>query len=136
MNVEPSPDLLEPVRFNDDGLVPAVIQDADTREVLMMAWMDQSSLEITLRTGETHFYSRSRQASWHKGGTSGHIQRVISIRVDCDGDTLLILVRQVGGACHEGYRSCFFRAFDPELGWRTIAERVFQPESVYGKKFT
>ena len=133
MNVsEPSP-LLDAIRYNDAGLVPAVVQDAITCEVLMMAWMDRSAVLKTLETGQTYFYSRSRRSSWHKGGTSGHVQHVESVRLDCDGDTLLILVRQVGGACHEGYRSCFFREWDAGSGWKTIAEKAFEPDSVYGK---
>jgi phosphoribosyl-AMP cyclohydrolase len=123
--------LFEAIRFNDSGLVPAIVQDGETRDVLMMAWMDESAIRNTLRSGQTHFYSRSRRASWHKGATSGHVQYVESIHVDCDGDTLLILVRQIGGACHEGYRSCFFRRWDEREGWRTIAVKSFDPAAVY-----
>jgi phosphoribosyl-AMP cyclohydrolase len=98
------------VRFDDRGLVPAVVQQHDTGEVLMVAWMDRTSLRRTLEVGETVFWSRSRQELWHKGATSGDTQRVVEVRVDCDGDTLLVLVDQHGrGACHTGERSCFGR---------------------------
>lgn len=103
-------DLLGAVRYGADGLVPAIVQDAATGQVLMMAWMDETSLRQTLDLGETVFWSRSRQSYWHKGATSGHTQRVHEIRIDCDGDTLLILVEPAGPACHTGAVSCFFRA--------------------------
>jgi phosphoribosyl-AMP cyclohydrolase len=98
------------LKFNADGLIPTIIQDAASGRVLMMAWMNRASLEKTVATGNTHFWSRSRQKFWMKGETSGHIQTVKDIAFDCDGDTLLIRVDQVGAACHEGYRSCFFRS--------------------------
>jgi phosphoribosyl-AMP cyclohydrolase len=102
------------IAFDDDGLVPAVVQQHDTGEVLMVAWMDRAAFEETLAGGETVFWSRSRQARWHKGETSGDTQRVVEVRVDCDGDTLLVLVDQRGrGACHTGQRSCFGRRIDP-----------------------
>jgi phosphoribosyl-AMP cyclohydrolase len=98
------------VTFDDRGLVPAVVQQHDTGEVLMVAWMDRTGLRRTLEEGETVFWSRSRQELWHKGATSGDTQRVVEVRVDCDGDTLLVLVDQHGrGACHTGERSCFGR---------------------------
>jgi phosphoribosyl-AMP cyclohydrolase len=122
---------LSQLKWAPDGLVPAIVQDAETNEVLMMAWMDEPAIRKTLETGQTHFYSRSRKSSWHKGGTSGHVQHVESIRLDCDGDVLLIRARQVGGACHEGYRSCFFREVDEAGGLRTIAGPVFDAERVY-----
>ncbi|MEX1162845.1 MAG: phosphoribosyl-AMP cyclohydrolase [Nitriliruptor sp.] len=101
---------LSAVAFDDGGLVPAVVQQHDTGEVLMVAWMDRTSLERTLDSGETVFWSRSRQELWHKGATSGDTQRVVEVRIDCDGDTLLVLVDQHGrGACHTGERSCFGR---------------------------
>jgi phosphoribosyl-AMP cyclohydrolase len=120
------------LRWTADGLVAAIVQDAETNDVLMMAWMDRTALRQTLATGETHFYSRSRQSAWHKGETSGHIQRVASIFVDCDADVLLIKARQVGGACHEGYRSCFFRRIDPEGRLQIIAEPIFEAKKIYG----
>lgn len=102
-------EVLEAVTFNKDGLVPAVAQDHATHEVLMMAWMNRDSIEETLRTGQVCYYSRSRQALWRKGETSGHVQKLVELRLDCDGDTLLLLVNQTGPACHTGARSCFFR---------------------------
>ncbi|MBI1324570.1 phosphoribosyl-AMP cyclohydrolase [bacterium] len=129
----PEPDgLFEAIRFDAAGLIPAIVQDAGTGQVLMMAWMDRSAVEKTLETGETWFWSRSRKASWHKGGTSGHVQKVESIRLDCDGDTLLILARQVGGACHDGYFSCFSREADENRQWKRIASPVFDASKVYG----
>jgi phosphoribosyl-AMP cyclohydrolase len=119
------------LRWNADGLIPAIVQDSGTLEVLMMAWMSPEALRKTLELGETHFYSRSRQALWHKGGSSGHIQAVDSVHVDCDGDVLLIKVRQQGGACHEGYRTCFARALNPEGELEVTEPRVFDPASVY-----
>jgi phosphoribosyl-AMP cyclohydrolase len=105
---------LASIAFDDDGLVPAVVQQYDTGEVLMVAWMDRAAFEETLAGGETVFWSRSRGARWHKGETSGDTQRVVEVRVDCDGDTLLVLVDQRGrGACHTGQRSCFGRRIDP-----------------------
>lgn len=124
--------LLDSIKFTSDGLVPAIVQDSEDNEVLMFAWMDRSAVEMTLKTGQTHFFSRSRQSSWHKGGTSGHVQDVDEIRVDCDADVLLIRVRQTGGACHEGYRSCFFRKADADGRLAVLFERVFEPESIYG----
>ncbi len=102
--------LLALVRYDAQGLVPAVVQDARTRAVLMVAWMNAESLGRTLECGEAVFWSRSRQALWHKGATSGHVQRVVEVRIDCDGDTLLLLVEAAGPACHTGAVSCFYRA--------------------------
>jgi len=117
------------VEFGDDGLVPAVAQDADSGEVLMLAYVNERALARTRETGEAHYYSRSREELWHKGGSSGHTQAVDEVRVDCDGDALLYLVDQTGGACHTGYASCFHRTLDGE----TVGERVFDPEEVYGE---
>ena len=103
--------LMDVVHFNADGLVPVVAQQHDTGEVLMLAWMDRAALDATLATGRVTYFSRSRQSAWVKGETSGHVQRLMDLRVDCDGDTLLALVDQTGPACHMGPRSCFFRAF-------------------------
>lgn len=121
------------VKFNDAGLAPAIVQDADNGDVLMMAWMNAESLKDTLRTGKTHFYSRSRQKYWMKGESSGHTQEVVSVHVDCDADTLLIRARQNGAACHEGYRSCFFRRLDDNGEWAVTDEKLFDPKQVYGK---
>src|SRR5436190_13577805 len=98
------------LKFDANGLIPAIIQDQATGRVLMMAWMNRASLEKTVASGRTHFWSRSRQKFWMKGETSGHTQEVKDISFDCDGDTLLIQVDQKGAACHEGYKSCFFRS--------------------------
>lgn len=125
------PPLLDSLKWSDEGLIPAIVQDASSGEVLMLAWMDRDAIRSTLQSGQTHFYSRSRRAHWHKGATSGHVQQVESIRVDCDGDVLLIRARQVGGACHEGYRSCFFREVHDGGTLEVVAERVFEPENVY-----
>lgn len=106
---------LERIRFDERGLVPAIVQDATTREVLMMAWMNAETLRLTLQEGRTVFWSRSRQEVWRKGDTSGDRQFVRQAFYDCDGDTLLFLVdQQGGGACHTGNRTCFFRAFGPD----------------------
>lgn len=99
---------LPDLKYNEAGLVAAIVQDAETQQVLMLAWMNAESLEQTLQTGETWFWSRSRQELWHKGATSGNTQRVREIHHDCDGDTLLILVDPAGPACHTGAVSCFF----------------------------
>jgi phosphoribosyl-AMP cyclohydrolase len=104
-----TPLLLNAVAWNEHGLVAAIAQDATSRDVLMMAWMNRESLELTLKTGDAHYWSRSRKALWKKGESSGHIQHVKSIRLDCDGDTILLTVEQVGGiACHTGRANCFF----------------------------
>ena len=114
-----------------EGLVAAIAQDAETGEVLMLAYMNQESFEETLATGRAVYYSRSRKRLWRKGEESGHVQEVRAIYFDCDADTILLKVRQIGGAaCHEGYRSCFFRELTPE-GLRIVAERVFDPATVY-----
>ena len=114
------------------GLVSAVAQDADTREVLMVAWMNPEAFAETVRTGRAVYFSRSRNKLWRKGEESGHVQEVREIRVDCDADAVLLLVKQVGGAaCHEGYPSCFFRTVTGgELVTR--GEKVFDPAAVYG----
>lgn len=101
------------LKFADDGLIPAIVQDAQTHQVLMMAWMNAESLQRTLTLGESVFWSRSRQEFWHKGATSGNVQKVLEIRYDCDGDTLLLLVEPAGPACHTGEMSCFFRSLTP-----------------------
>ena len=116
-----------------DGLAPVIAQDHETGEVLMLAYMNADAFEETRRTGRACYYSRSRDRLWRKGEESGHVQEVASIHVDCDNDTILLKVRQVGGAaCHEGYKSCFFRRV-AEDGLVVDAERVFDPKAVYGK---
>ncbi len=102
-------ELLAEVKYDGAGLVPAIVQDATTGDVLMMAWMNAESLRRTLDLGESVFWSRSRQEYWRKGATSGNTQQVVDLRIDCDGDTLLVLVNPAGPACHTGTRSCFFR---------------------------
>lgn len=113
--------------FGDNDLLPAIAQDADSGEVLMLAYVSPEAVERTRETGLAHYYSRSRDELWQKGKTSGHDQQVREIRVDCDADALLYLVDQTGGACHTGYRSCFYRTLDGEV----IGERVFDPDAVY-----
>src|SRR6266436_3198815 len=123
------------LKFNNDGLIPAIIQEHSTHRVLMMAWMNRASIEKTIATGQTHFWSRSRQKFWMKGETSGHVQTVKDISFDCDGDTLLIQVEQVGAACHEGYKSCFFRSSGNGNDETKITEPpLVSPGDVYGKK--
>jgi len=117
-----------------DGVVPVIVQDHESGEVLMLAYMNQDAWEKTLSTDKVHYYSRSRNRLWLKGETSGHTQEVKAIYVDCDADTILIKVHQNGGAaCHEGYRNCFFRQYTANGQWQLIGERVFDPEMVYGK---
>ncbi len=126
---------LDSLKYDANGLIPAIIQDADTGEVLMMAYMNKHSLEESLRTGKTHFWSRSRQKYWMKGESSGHTQEIREVFIDCDVDTVLIKVRQNGAACHEGYKNCFFRKYDPGTGrWEVCAQRLVDPNEVYGKK--
>ncbi len=112
------------------GLVAAIAQDAETKDVLMLAWMNEEAFEATLRTGEAHYFSRSRGKLWHKGESSGHVQKVKSIRVDCDADAVLLLIDQKGAACHEGYRSCFFREL---MGEETgiCSPKIVEPQEVY-----
>lgn len=98
------------IKFDANGLIPAIVQDANTKEVLTLAYMNTESLQLTLETKETWFWSRSRQELWHKGATSGNVQKVVEIRMDCDADTLLVLVEPAGPACHTGERSCFYRS--------------------------
>jgi phosphoribosyl-AMP cyclohydrolase len=123
------------LKFDAQGLIPAIIQEQQTGRVLMMAWMNRASLEKTLETGKTHFWSRSRQQFWMKGETSGHVQQVRNIAFDCDGDVLLIQVVQTGAACHEGYQSCFFRSVEKDGKSVKITEaRLETPDQIYGKK--
>jgi phosphoribosyl-AMP cyclohydrolase len=125
--------------FGDDGLVPAVAQDADSGEVVMLAYASPAAVERTHETGLAHYYSRSRDELWQKGATSGNVQHVRELRVDCDADALLYVVDQEGGACHTGHESCFHRvveAVDADDGAasaevRTVGERVFDPDEVY-----
>jgi phosphoribosyl-AMP cyclohydrolase len=119
----------------NSGLIPAIIQEQKTGRVLMMAWMNRASLEKTLSSGKTHFWSRSRQSFWMKGESSGHTQSVKDIAFDCDGDTLLIQVEQIGVACHEGYKSCFFRSMQEDGEDIKVTEPMLvPPEQMYAKK--
>ena len=115
------------------GLLPAIVQDAHSGQVLMMAYMNADSYAETLATGRAVYYSRSRKKLWRKGEQSGHVQRVRAVYVDCDRDTILLEVEQVGGACHEGYQSCFYRQVTPE-GLKVVGQRVFDPKEVYTKE--
>lgn len=112
--------LLNAIKWDDKGLVAAIAQDVSSQEVLMLAWMNRESLERTLETGDAHYWSRSRQALWRKGETSGHVQHVKELRLDCDGDAILMQVEQIGGiSCHTGRRRCFFNLLD---GGRWVVE--------------
>jgi len=123
------------LKFNREGLIPAIIQEHSTGRVVMMAWMNRASLESTMATGKTHFWSRSRQKFWMKGEESGNTQDVKNIAFDCDGDTLLIQVEQKGPACHEGYQSCFYRSVEGAGDtWKTTEPQLKTPEELYGKK--
>ena len=127
---------LDEIRFDKKGLVPVITQDAETGDILMLAWMNRKSLEKTLKTGIMTYWSRSREKLWVKGKTSGNIQKVREAFVDCDADCLLFKVEQKGmkAACHKGYRSCFYRKINPGDGsFSVIAERIFDPEEVYDK---
>jgi phosphoribosyl-AMP cyclohydrolase len=110
-----------------DKLIPAIAQDWKTREVLMLAYMNEEALQKTRETGRAHYWSRSRGKLWLKGESSGHYQEVVEIRMDCDQDAILLLVKQEGGACHTGYRSCFYRTIDGQI----VGDKVFEPEDVY-----
>lgn len=117
------------------GLIPAILQDHITKEVLMLGYVNPQALAESWKSGEVHFFSRSRNRLWKKGESSGHVLRLKQALVDCDADALLLLVEPVGaGVCHEGYRSCFFRELAADGSARVIAERVFAPEKVYGRR--
>ncbi|MBN1342808.1 MAG: phosphoribosyl-AMP cyclohydrolase [Phycisphaerae bacterium] len=124
---------LDELKYDANGLIPAIVQDHETDEVLMMAYMNKASLTKTIETGKTHFWSRSRQKYWMKGESSGHVQDVVDIYTDCDADTLLIRARQHGAACHEGYHNCFFRKLEGDA-WHVVATKQFDPNEVYGQK--
>lgn len=125
--------ILDELKYDANGLIPAIVQDHQSGRVLMLAWMNRESLTKTLALGEMVYWSRSRQELWHKGATSGHTQKVVSLSFDCDQDCLLARVEQIGAACHEGYRSCFYRSV--VNGEVQITEpRLVDPEKVYGRK--
>ncbi len=121
------------INFGPDGLVPAIAQQHDTGEVLMMAWMNREAVRLTLAEGRACYWSRTRRALWRKGEISGQVQRLHELRVDCDGDTVLLLVEQTGVACHTGRRNCFFRAWR-DAAWEVIAEPQIAPERLYGAR--
>lgn len=124
--------MVQPDFDKGQGLVPAIVQEYTSGKVLMLAYIDRVSWEKTLETGEAHFWSRSRNELWHKGGTSGHVQRVKEIYVDCDEDTVLFKVEQLGGAaCHTGYESCFHRKVGADGEITIVGEKIFDPEKVY-----
>lgn len=124
--------MIPPLKFNADGLIPAIVQDATSKRVLMMAWMNAASLEATLQTGLMNYWSRSRQKYWIKGETSGHTQKVVRWFADCDADTLLFEVEQKGGACHTGFESCFFQEYSLKGEALAIGEEpLFDPEKTY-----
>jgi len=124
--------ILDELKFDENGLIPAIIQDAENNEVLMLGYMNKEAVQRTLETGRVCFWSRSRQKFWVKGETSGHTQTVRAVRFDCDGDALLIKVEQKGGACHTGYRSCFFREISPDgKSVSVIGDKVFDPDAIY-----
>jgi len=122
--------LLDGIKFDAQGLAAAIVQDAATREVLMCAFLNREALRRTLQTGQMHYWSRSRAKLWLKGESSGHVQTVREVRVDCDADALVFLVEQTGGACHTGYYSCFHRRLG-RAGWEVAGEKVFEPDKVY-----
>ncbi len=126
-----SEDWLDQIKWTEDGLVPAIAQDAETGRVLMFAWMNRESLALTVEKGEAVYYSRSRQKLWHKGEESGHTQKVKSLRLDCDGDVINLQIEQTGGiACHTGRESCFYREFkDGE--WVTVDQVIKDPKEIY-----
>jgi len=122
------------LKYDAAGLIPAVCVDAESKQVLMVAYMNETSLLETVRTGRTHFWSRSRQKYWMKGELSGHTQDVRAVYADCDMDTVVLEVVQHGAACHEGYYSCFYRRLNDAGEWDIIAEKVFDPDTVYKDK--
>ena len=125
---------MDGLKWDEKGLMPAVVQDANSKDVLMVAYMNNEALDLTIKTKKAHFYSRSRQKLWLKGESSGHTQDVKEIRIDCDNDTILLLVDQKVAACHTGYFSCFYRAWADE--WKIVGKKVFDEKDVYGEKKT
>jgi len=124
---------IDGLKFDANGLIPAVCVDYQGGAVLMVAYMDRTALLKTIETGMSHFWSRSRKKYWMKGETSGHVQLVKAVYTDCDKDTLVIEVDQHGAACHEGYRSCFYRRMDDDGQWEIVGEKLFDPDKVYKK---
>jgi phosphoribosyl-AMP cyclohydrolase len=126
---------IDSLKYDEKGLIPAVVQDADNGDVLMVGYMNEAAVRQTLDTGKVTFWSRSRKKFWIKGETSGNFQLLKGLYIDCDRDCILVKVEQIGPACHEGYRSCFFREVtDSEAEPRLVAERMKSPEEIYGQK--
>lgn len=123
---------MDEIKWDERGLVPVVVQDSGTKDVLMVAYMNKESFDLTLQTGKAHYYSRSRKKLWLKGETSGHVQEVKSVYLDCDNDTVLITVDQKVAACHTGFWSCFYRTWKD--GWKVVGKKVFDDKEVYGDK--
>lgn len=125
---------LNKVHWDEQGLVPAIAQDAQTGEVLMFAWMNREALELTATRMEAIYWSRSRRKLWHKGEESGHTQKVREIRIDCDADVVLLKIEQIGGiACHTGRKSCFFSRLDADAGWVEVDPVLKDPAEIYRK---
>jgi phosphoribosyl-AMP cyclohydrolase len=133
-NQDTGKSFLETVKFDEKGLVPAIVQDHETGKVLMMAWMNLESLQMTLERKKACYWSRSRKQLWLKGESSGNMQDVHDILIDCDGDTLILKVSQIGGACHVGYHSCFYRKVTSDGNMEICDTLMFNPDEVYGKK--
>ena len=124
--------LLDSIEWNSQGLIPVITQDAVSKRVLMLAWINRDALTATIEKREAVYWSRSRQRLWHKGESSGHIQKIIDMRLDCDGGTLLFLVDQIGGiACHTGRESCMYQQYSHDEGWVTVEAPIKNPEDIY-----
>lgn len=119
------------IKFDDKGLVPAIVQDIDSGEILMMAWMNEAALKQTLEVKKATFYSRSRDKMWIKGESSGHVQEVVEVRVDCDQDLVLLKCKSHGPCCHVGYNSCFYRKADADGSLTVVEQKTFDPDEVY-----
>lgn len=127
-------DIVKKLKFNQDGLIPTIVQDAKSNEVLMLGYMNEESFLKTLETKKVHFFSRSRKKLWLKGETSGHFQLLKEVLLDCDNDTLLCRVEQLKGACHQGYRSCFYRKLESSSGdFKVFKKKIFEPKKIYKK---
>ena len=126
--------LVQEIKWNEQGLIPVIAQDWQTGEVLMLAWMNRDALQLTISEGRGIYWSRSRQALWRKGEESGHVQNLKELRIDCDADTVLLKVEQIGGiACHTGRRSCFYQRLEQGV-WRVTDDVIKHPEDIYGEK--
>ncbi len=121
------------MKFDSQGLITAIAQDAHNGEILMVAFMNEEALNLSITTGVAHYYSRSRQKLWKKGESSGHLQHIMEMRLDCDQDAVLMKIEQVGGACHVGFRSCFYRKIEQDGSLTEDGEKVFDPKDAYNK---